>query len=266
MAVERWCYNCWMTGRLLWVNAVALLVYMSLGWLVARRANRLDVVDTGWGLGFIVVAWLVVIQRHLEADYVVAILVTIWGLRLARHTYRRSRKRGEDDPRYVALASKWRGNYWLSAYYKIFITQGVFLWVISLPIVFAAGASRPSSSWFLAAGAIIWAIGFALEAISDKQLGEFLSQPANKGQVMDHGLWRFSRHPNFFGELTQWWGIGVIACGARLGYIGLIGPLALTISIVFISGIPPIENRKRSNPAYKKYMQRTSPLIPLPRR
>jgi steroid 5-alpha reductase family enzyme len=110
-------------------------------------------------------------------------------------------------------------------------------------------------------GTALWFAGFTIESLADRQLRKFLANPDNKGKVMDQGLWRYSRHPNYFGELTQWWAIGLIALQVHNGWIGLLGPLTLTVLIVFISGIPPIERRKKSDPEYAAYMRRTSPLV-----
>jgi steroid 5-alpha reductase family enzyme len=121
-------------------------------------------------------------------------------------------------------------------------------------------------AWLTWLGAGLWLVGFVVESVADRQLAAFIKDKSNKGKVLDTGLWRYSRHPNYFGELLQWWAIGLIAAQTAYGWIGFAGPLLLTILIVFVSGIPPIENRRRDNPAYQDYKRRTSRLVPLPRR
>ncbi len=253
-----------MTGHVLLLNAILLVVYMTLWFVVARGRRRLDTVDMAWGGGFVVAAWLVVMQQAEFRTVVVAILVSLWGLRLFRHILRRARKSGEDS-RYAEMAKKWHGNVWANAYFKIFLLQGALIWVVSLPVVFVAGKSLDHWSWLLWLGVAAWLFGFVFESAADRQLANFISNPKNKGHVMQSGLWRYSRHPNYFGEITQWWAISVIALGTSFGWIGFVGPFALTLLIVFVSGIPPIENRKKSDPKYREYMQHTSSLIPLPR-
>jgi steroid 5-alpha reductase family enzyme len=253
-----------MTEHILLINAALLLVYMTLWFVVARLRRRLDTVDMAWGGGFVAVAWSVAVQHADVRTVVVAVLVSLWGSRLFSHILRRARKSGE-DPRYAEMAKKWRGNVWARAYVMIFLLQGMLIWIISLPVVYAAGNSS-DGSWLLWLGTAVWLFGFVFESAADRQLATFISNPKHKGQVMQTGLWHYSRHPNYFGELLQWWAIGVIALSASFGWIGLVGPLALTTLIVFISGIPPIENRKKSDPKYREYMQHTSPLVPLPRR
>ncbi len=238
---------------------------MTAWFLLARKRQRLDTVDSAWGGGFAVAAWSVALQAPSARTLVIALLITVWSGRLTNHIARRSRK-NSDDPRYVAMAEKWKGNVWVRAYVSLFLTQGFLIWVVSIPVVMAAGNLLGGLNWLTSVGAVIWLVGFVVESIADRQLAQYLSDKKNKGKVLDTGLWRYSRHPNYFGELTQWWGIGVIALQAAFGWIGLLGPLTLTILIVFVSGIPPIEKRRKDNPAYREYMKHTSPLIPLPRK
>jgi steroid 5-alpha reductase family enzyme len=254
-----------MIGRILIVNAVLLAVYMSLSLLVARSKKRLDIVDTAWGLGFVVVVWSVVVQQSSARSWLVAVLVSIWGVRLALHIGRRSLQRGGEDPRYEELSREWRGNTWLQAYFRVFLLQGALVWIISLPVVMATGSPNAGLGWLGIAGTAIWLAGFVFEAVADHQLAKFLLAK-NRPKVLQTGLWRYSRHPNYFGELTQWWAIGLIALQTNYGWIGLVGPLVLTYLIVFVSGIPPIERRRQKDVEYQAYQRQTSPLIPLPPR
>lgn len=255
-----------MSTTLLLANLTAVLLYMSLWYLVAHKAKKLSVVDVAWGSGFALIAWLTVWQDSSARSILIAILVSVWALRITNHLARRVFGGTKDDPRYEQIASKWRGSYWLRAYFSIFLLQGVLVWLISFPVMFATSDQHADLAILSVVGAALWAIGFGIEAAADRQLRDFVNYKPNKGKVMDQGLWRYSRHPNYFGELLQWWAIGVIALQTSLGWIGLVGPLTLTILIVFVSGIPPIENRKKSSPAYAEYMRRTSKLVPLPPR
>lgn len=237
---------------------------MTLCFMVARSRRRLDTVDTAWGLGFVIVAWSAVLQQPSTRSLVITLLVSVWGVRLSSHIWRRNQGR-EDDPRYGELSAKWHGNFWLRAYFSIFLLQGALVWLVSLPVVVAVGHQLPGLGWLTIAGGLIWLAGFAVEAIADYQLSAFLGHEKHP-KVLRTGLWRYSRHPNYFGELTQWWGIGLIALQASYGWTGLIGPLCLTILIIFVSGIPPIERRRQKDPEYRAYQRQTSPLIPLPPR
>ena len=238
---------------------------MSLWFIVAYARKRLDTVDTAWGLGFVVAAWAVAVQQGGARSWLIAGLVSVWGVRLAWHIGRRSLKRSREDPRYVELSAKWQGNFWLMAYLRIFLLQGALIWIISLPVVMVAGSRITRLGWLSVVGVAIWAIGFDFEAIADRQLANFINAKDHP-KILQTGLWRYSRHPNYFGELVQWWAIGLIALQARGGWVGLIGPLTLTWLIVFVSGIPPIEKRRQKDAEYRAYQLRTSPLVPLPPR
>ncbi|HMH30966.1 MAG TPA: DUF1295 domain-containing protein [Methylomirabilota bacterium] len=250
--------------QVLIINAILVLVFMTLAFKVSWFRKRLDTVDPAWGLAFVLVAWAVVAQQPSKRSLLIAILVSVWGVRLALHLGKRS-KNNKEDRRYQELSAKWQGNFWLRAYLSIFLLQGVLVWIVSFPVAFAAGNQLEGLAWLSVAGTVVWAVGFIFEAVADQQLANFVADK-NHPKVMRTGLWRYSRHPNYFGELTQWWGIGIIALQTSFGWLGLIGPAVLTILIVFVSGIPPIEKRRVKDPEYRDYQKRTSSIIPLPPR
>jgi len=253
-----------MVVRILVVNAVLLAAYMTLCFGLARARGRLDTVDTAWGLGFVLAAWSAYIQHASPRGLLVAVLVSVWGLRLSYHIWRRNRGR-EDDRRYREISRKWRGNLWRRAYMSVFLLQGGLVWLVSLPVVMVTGAKLVGLGWLSAAGTAVWLLGFTFEAVADYQLAGFL-RAKDRPKVLQTGLWRYSRHPNYFGELTQWWAIGLIALQTSYGWIGLAGPLSLSLLIIFVSGIPPIEKHRQKDAEYQAYQKRTSPLIPLPPR
>jgi steroid 5-alpha reductase family enzyme len=252
--------------ELLLVNLGALIVYMTIWFAAGRRRGRLDVADTAWGGGFILVAGLSLLAHANSRTLLVWLLVLCWGLRLATHVWRRNTRKGP-DPRYVALSAKWpKKHFWTRAYASIFVTQACLILAVSLPItIVSAEAARPLGVRDVAALAL-WIAGFIIEALADRQLGRFIRQSTNHGRVMRSGLWRYSRHPNYFGELVQWWAIALLAVGPAAGWLGLAGPLLLTYLIVFVSGIPSIEKRQAQKPEYSAYKRQTSMLLPLPPR
>jgi steroid 5-alpha reductase family enzyme len=244
-------------------NAVALFLYMSAVFVLAYRCKKLNTVDIAWGGGFVVAAWLVAGLELSWRTVLIGILIDIWAIRITNHLANRVLKNKEDDPRYVAISSKWdHKTYWLRAYISVFLLQGLLILVISLPTVFATGDSLGWAIPLAVIGSVVWLKGFVIETLADRQLAVFIADKKNKGKVLDTGLWKRTRHPNYLGEITQWYGIGIIACGASWGWVGLIGPVTLNVLIRFISGVPPIENTKRSDPAYQKYMQRTHAILP----
>lgn len=253
-----------MTSQLVSRAFIAILIYMSIWFAVSKAYKKLSVVDVAWGGGFVLIAWLVATDSPSARSSLIAVLVTIWGVRIMSHLGHRVFGRKGDDERYKEISKKWGDNYWLRAYFSIFVLQGILVLAISLPILIATNEQNENLGMLSVLGTALWAIGFMIESAADWQLRQFTHEPGHKGKVMDQGLWRYSRHPNYFGELMQWWAIAIIALQVQHGWIGLFGPLILTILIVFVSGIPPIEKKKKSDPAYADYMRRTSPLIPLP--
>jgi steroid 5-alpha reductase family enzyme len=250
------------TKLLIW-SVTAVLVYMSLWFLVAKRRGKLNTVDVAWGSSFALIAWLVAWQAPTARAVLIAVLVSVWALRITSHLARRVFG-GQEDPRYARLSKRWKGSFWLRAYVSIFVLQGLLVAVISLPVILAASTQNDNLAVLSVFGAAIWAVGFGIEAAADRQLRDFVNYKPNRGKVMDLGLWRYSRHPNYFGEMIQWWGIAVIALQTQYGWIGLLGPLTLTLLLLFVSGVPTIENPRKNDKAYQEYRRRTSVIIPWP--
>lgn len=251
------------------VVGVGVFVYMTAGFVVAVLRQRNDIVDTMWGIGFVLIAWgsLYLSWHGLLASLsglLVAIMVTIWGVRLALHIYLRNRNRPEDY-RYAAWRASWGRWFLLRSFFQIFMLQGALMLLISTPVVYLISIGSVPVL-FLLPGVVIWAVGFFFESVGDAQLKRFISAPENKGQIMQSGLWRYTRHPNYFGEVTQWWGIWLMACAAPSGYLTIIGPLTISILILKVSGIPMLEKKYEGNPAFEAYKQRTSAFFPLPPR
>lgn len=248
--------------HILYINALLVVLYMSAWFLVAWKRHRIDTVDIAWGGGFVLVAWATLLQAPSFRNQLIANIVTVWGIRLAYHIFSRHKGRG-NDPRYIELSRKWKGNFWLRAYLSIFLVQGLLVLVVGIPITVAANQQLEGLAWLSLAGTVIWSLGFVIEATADYQLSEFLKLK-KRPKILQTGLWKYSRHPNYFGELVQWWAIGIIALQVSYGWLGLLGPLTLSVLIIFVSGIPPIERAKAKDKDYQAYKKQTSPLIPLP--
>jgi len=254
-----------------WVVA-ALFVYMTAWFGVSVVQRRADVVDQAWGLGFILVALVNGLVNGWTAPYLILVtLVSIWGIRLFWHINRRHKKTGE-DPRYTEIEEQGGGGL-IKRWITIYLLQGGLILFVSAPIT-AFGAYQDAAGATLTAnvfvGLAIWIIGFIFESVGDKQLAVFLANPANKGKILDTGLWRYTRHPNYFGELTMWWGIWILTfASANLApwLVSAVGPATLTYLIVFVSGVPPIERQFMKREDFREYASRTSVLIPwFPRR
>jgi steroid 5-alpha reductase family enzyme len=249
------------------INAVAVFTYMSVWFIYSFNRKRLDVVDTAWGGGFIVVAIMTFIQHPSRLTAAVASMVVLWGIRLMLHIYSRNKGKANDE-RYDELTKSWnKDNLWIRAYLSIFLLQGALVLLVGLPITLAGNVAADSFNLMSLLGGMIWLTGFLLEVIADKQLANHLRHHDRPNKVMNRGLWRYSRHPNYFGEITAWWGIGILVASiASVWWLPLIGPVAISYLIIFVSGLPPLERRHRDNPAYADYNRRTSVLIPLPPR
>lgn len=243
--------------------ALLVLSYMSAWFVVSLIVKRSDVADIAWGIGFLLVAIVTFVGGGAGFDrgLLVTTLVFLWALRLSIHIFVRNRGKGEDR-RYALWRESWGAWFPLRAFFQIFVLQGMLLLLVVLPVV--AINLSPSGAWtFLdAIGIGLWVIGFSFEAIGDFQLIRFLKNPENRGHVLKTGLWRYTRHPNYFGEVTLWWGIFVLALSTPVGWMSIAGPLAITTLILFVSGIPLLEKGMAGNPEFETYTKETSVFFP----
>lgn len=247
---------------------LAGLAFMSLAWIVSVARRDVSVIDALWGPGFVLLAWTWHAAAHATGAraWIACLLVTVWGIRLAAHIALRNRGRGE-DPRYAEMRARSPRTFAWTSLVTVFWLQAGLLWVIALP-VYATQVARPRPLGPLdALGLLAWLVGFAFEAAGDAQLAAFTADPDNRGRVMDRGLWRFTRHPNYFGECCLWWGIGLMAQSSAGTVWALIGPALLTFLLLRVSGVTLLERQMlERHPAYRDYAARTSAFFPMPPR
>jgi steroid 5-alpha reductase family enzyme len=248
--------------------AIGCAAWAAAALALARAVHRYNIVDTLWGLGFVLIAIIEAaagiglgagdpVRRGLILACVLA-----WGARLSWHVGRRSAGKGE-DPRYADLLGKGAGPPALRAALLIFAPQALTLFVVSLPV--QAGMVEPGAvSWLGWLGVAIWLAGFCFEAIGDAQMRRFKSDPAHRGAVADTGLWRYTRHPNYFGDAVVWTGIFIIAAERWPGVLTIAGPVLMTYLLAFGTGKRLLERSMRNRPGYRAYMRRTSGFVPLP--
>jgi len=242
-----------------------ILGIMTTIWVLNLLLKDSSIVDIFWGAGFVVSVWVAFFSTLESAgprDWLIAILVTIWGLRLSIYVLFRNMGKGEDF-RYVKMRENSHGKWWWQSYFKVFLFQGLLMWLIASPLT---AAQLPSASDALGIldyfGIGFWVIGFFFEAVGDHQLSHFKSKPENKGKVFDRGVWHYTRHPNYFGDSAQWWGYFLIAAGAG-GWWTFFSPIIMTILLVKVSGAALLEKTlKDKKPGYRDYIEKTSGFVP----
>lgn len=254
------------------INAAVAAGLLLIGWAIAVRINDVSFIDAIWGGGMAVVAiasWLQLGEPGDRATLIAA-MAALWGFRLFWHLYTRWRGHGE-DVRYARMLRKAReqGRFAQAALTKVFGPQAFLLYLTCLPAQLGVlASSEPASLGVLAlAGAALWLLGMVFEVVGDAQLNAFRANPANKGKVLDTGLWRYTRHPNYFGDTCVWWGIWLAAAdaGPWIALASLPGPLFLTFTLTKWSGKPLLEKGlAKTRPGYAEYIERTSGFIPWP--
>lgn len=246
---------------------LALFAYMSMWFVVSLIKKRNDVADSAWGLGFVLMAWM---SYFLSGDFSIrgflaGVLVTIWGFRLSWHIHSRNKGKAEDY-RYLAWRKEWGKLFYIRSYFQVYLLQGMFLFLIVLPVLLINKSGGAAFGLFDFFGVAVWLSGFYFESVGDAQLARFIKDTGNKGKLMQSGLWAYTRHPNYFGEVTQWWGIWLLALSVSGGLPGIIGPITITFLILKVSGIPMLEKKMAENPEFASYKKRVSVFFPLPPR
>ena len=249
---------------MLLLGLAAIVVLFTALWVVSLRLQNSSIADVAWGPGILAIG----LTYYFTSDsgstraHLTLALLAIWAIRLGVHLFIRLRLQGEDF-RYV----KWRDEYdhwWLVSLFKVFLLQSVVAWVISLPIYFAIVSLEPRGLTILDyLGVLLFAVGLITESVADEHLRRFRADRANKGKVLDTGLWKYTRHPNYFGEAVLWWGFGLIGV-ATGGVPGLIGPAIMTYLLIYVSGVKLLESSLVEKQGYIQYIGRTPAFLPLP--
>lgn len=252
-----------MNMSLLWFLPTFVFFYMSVWFFASLLSKRRDVIDVAWGAGFVFLTWITLSFRDLPLDtrsYWLLFLVSLWGLRLSLHTFRRNLSK-EEDWRYHRWQNGHGCKYLICSFVQVFMLQGALMMIIALPIVYGLRLISLPLFDVNYLGILLMALGLVLETIADQQRYRFLIKPQNQGQIITSGLWRYSRHPNYFGELLFWWGLYFLVLGAPKSWMLIVSPLTITYILLFVSGLP-MEARYRGRPDFEDYRRRTSALIP----
>jgi len=246
-------------------SAVILAAMLAL-WFASVRLRDASIVDLFWGTGFAITAWTAALATGaLEPSRPRALLalaaVTLWGLRLSWHLFRRNVGHGEDR-RYQAMRAGHGERFWLVSLFTVFLLQGALVLLISLPLQAAISAPAAPLGPLDLVGLAVFAAGFLFEAVGDAQLRRFKADPASRGQVMDRGLWRYTRHPNYFGDALLWWGFGLLGVAAGAPWT-LVSPAVMTFLLLRVSGVAMLERDIGDRrPGYRAYVARTSAFFP----
>jgi len=245
------------------VTGAAVGSYMIILFIISTLLSNNSIADIAWGPGFILAGVTAFLYHEAfgPRNLLVTSLLTIWGGRLGIRIFLRNRGRGEDW-RYKKWRDEWGRFFLLRSFFQVFILQGLLLLVNVSPVLIINSQKSGHINWLDATGAAIWLTGFIFETTGDWQLDRFLKDKANRGKIMESGLWRYTRHPNYFGEVTMWWGIFIIALSSPFGYLGFAGPLVISYLILFVSGIPMTERGMAGDAAFEAYKKRTSVFIP----
>lgn len=246
-------------------GAVLVAALMGLGLAISKRREELVVVDTFWPLGFIAVAALSALlgTGAWQVRLLLLALTALWGGRLAWYLIGRNSGKGE-DPRYAELAEQDGRSFAQVALMRVFGPQGVAMWLVATPLM--VGVHNPRLTWVAIPGVVVWAVGLFFEAVGDAQLKAFKADPANRGKVMDQGLWKYTRHPNYFGDACVWTGIWLTTASTWPAALTVISPIAMTFFLTKVTGAANNEKGMSKKPDYADYVRRTSGFIPLPPR
>lgn len=245
-------------------GGLVVLALMVALWLVSLVMKDSSIVDIFWGTGFVVAAWLyyALTGGDPARKLLICVLVTVWGLRLSIYLGWRNLGKGEDY-RYRRWREQARGSWWWRSFFKVFLLQGLLMWLISLPLLAAHRATGSGGLNVLDyIGVLLWFVGFFFEAAGDYQLARSKADPANKGNLLTGGVWRYTRHPNYFGDAAQWWGFFLIAAAAG-GWITVYSPILMTYLLLRVSGVTMLErDLKDKKPGYEAYLRSTSAFVP----
>lgn len=247
------------------IGLATILAVLTFAWVLSLRLRDASLADICWGLGFVLLAWLywLLSPTLTPRSWLVAGLVTLWGARLSWHILRRNRGKGE-DPRYQAMRASHGKAFWWRSLFTVFWLQGAILWFVGLPLLAAVRAAQPAGLTIVdGIAALVFGAGFGFEVVGDRQLLRFRADPSNRGRVLDRGLWRYTRHPNYFGDATLWWGLYGFAAATPGGWLTVLSPALMTFLLMRVSGVTLLEQSlTASKPGYRAYIARTPAFFP----
>lgn len=247
------------------IIVVVCLMHVLFVYAWAKKDN--SIIDPWWGIGFALIALVTLVASglYLPRHLLITVMTLMWATRISVHLYMRNRGKPE-DPRYAKWREQWGDTVVWRSYLQVFMLQGLFMLIIALPIIVVNASMQQGLTWLDFTGFMVWLLGICMEALADYQLKEYLKIPTHRGHIMQKGLWRYSRHPNYVGEMIIWWGMGIIAIQVPYGLIALASPVTITLLLRFVSGVPLAEEQLKKLPEFIDYAGKTNIFIPWFRR
>ena len=244
-------------------SVILVFLFFTSFFIIAQIIKNNSIVDIGWGIGFILITLYTFFFSEMitAKSILVTSLVLIWGFRLSYHILKRNWGKPEDF-RYAKWRKEWGKWLFIRSFFQIFMLQGLLMLIIASPIIFINHSHQTGLQLLDYLGALIWIIGFLFESIGDYQLAQFIQKPENKGKIMKYGLWQYTRHPNYFGEATMWWGIYIISLSLPNGFWFIISPLTITILLLYVSGVPMLEKKFSDDQKFQEYARETPKFFP----
>jgi len=245
------------------IAGTAIFIYMLIFFLIAQYIRNNSIVDIGWGLGFVVTTFVLIFssEKILPSMSILSFMILIWGMRLSFYIFLRNHGKPEDF-RYAAWRKDWGNKQALFAFFKVFMLQGVIMWIIAMPVILVFSGDKLLPGPTGIAGLTIFLFGLIFEGVADAQLKKFRYYPDNHGKLITTGLWKYSRHPNYFGEALLWWGIGLYSFNITSQWYCFISPLIMSFLLRFVSGVPMLEEKYKNRKDFREYAEKTSVFIP----
>jgi len=246
------------------VSALVLWVFFTIIFLAAQKLKNNSIVDSFWGPAFLLVAIssLLAVGDFGVRTFVLTLMVALWALRLFLYITIRNWKKPEDY-RYINFRKRWGTSYaLLKAYLHVFMLQGLFAYIVALPIMATTASDMQQMKFINYAGVLLWIVGFVFESVGDAQLKAFKADKNNKGKLMTEKLWRYTRHPNYFGEAVMWWGVYLVSFSGDKVLLTLISPVLMTLLLRFVSGVPMLEKKYEGREDFAAYKRQTSIFFP----
>ena len=249
--------------KIVYCSMIEVFLFMSLIFVLAVLKKNNGIVDIAWGLGFILLALFnfFYVPGFTARQVLITLMITMWGIRLAHYINCRNKNKPEDF-RYAAWRKQWGKHWMIRTYFQVFMIQGFFMLIIAFPLFALHYDDGTRLELLDVAGVAIWLVGFLFQSIGDLQMMTFKKNVSNKGKIITSGLWKYTRHPNYFGESTMWWGIFIIVFNGSNLWISIISPITITFLLLFVSGIPLLEKKYKDNPEFQEYARKTSMFVP----